>query len=404
MPLTNTKNKRMSSSQEVRLNGLLTKHRKGRLTPAEKEELRELLSGTPEHRRIWELIEGGSPYGAGLVRMYSYDEERVWKAILRADSRNNRRRIWRRAYAATAAASILLAVTLSLYFTVGRSKGQKDNILSSEFAPGSTMAYLQLSDGDIYEISDGVQEQLTEADNTSISIGPGEMKFEAGYILGPAHEPVTLSIRVPAGAESPPTVLSDGTKVWVNSASSITFPTNFTGATREVSITGEVYFEVRTDPDKPFIVRAGEQTVTVLGTSFNISAYDDDPTVETTLVSGKLKVAWNGFEETLAPGHQACIDKAAERMTVREVLAESHMLWIRGEFFFRDEPVESICRKFSRWYGVEFEVDDSVKDLLYTGVLRRYETFNKIAGLMVRTGDFNIKEEGGKIRIYRQNE
>lgn len=396
-------NKKLSSEQEVRLNGLLTKYGTGKLSAKEKAELKEILSGSAEHRQVLELLEGNSIYGPGMVRMYSYDEERVWNAILRADARNKRRRHLWRTYGIVAAASIALAVILSVYFTVGAGQKPIDNMLATEIVPGSKMAYLQLSGGDVYEISDGAHEQITEADHTSISISPQEMKLEALPGADSVHDPVMLSIHVPKGGESPPTVLSDGTKIWVNSASSITFPTKFTGDTREVAITGEVYFEVKADSARPFIVKAGEQVVTVLGTSFNISAYDDDPTVETTLVSGKLRVDYKGFEHTLEPGRQACIDKAAEKITVRDVVAESYMLWVRGEFFFRDEPIESICRKFSRWYGVDFVVDESVKDLLYTGVLRRYDTFNKIAGLMIKTGDFYVKEEDGKIRIHPQN-
>ncbi len=395
-----TKNSKLSTTDGTRINGLLVKYRNGGLSTAEMKELERLLSGSHEHREIFRTIKGGSDYGPGLARMYSYNEDRVWKAIMRADKKKKRHSLYRKTYAVGAAASIVIAVTLSLFLT-RQSRQEHLSLLSTEIAPGGRMAYLRLSDGQIHEISDGADKQLVEADRTRIEIGAEDMRFEAG--AGAGVEPVMVSLHVPVGGESKPTILDDGTKVWLNSGSGITFPTRFSGDVREVTITGEAYFEVMHNPERPFIVNALGQKVTVLGTSFNISAYPDDATMETTLVSGKLKVAYDGMETMLEPGRQARIDKTIGEITVNDVLAESYMLWVRGEFFFRDEPLESICKKFGRWYDVEFEIDPSLKGISYTGVMKRYTTFNKIAELMAKTGEFTAMEKDGKIKIIPQN-
>jgi ferric-dicitrate binding protein FerR (iron transport regulator) len=151
--------------------------------------------------------------------------------------------------------------------------------------------------------------------------------------------------------------LPDGTMVWLNAFSSLHYPTRFTGATRTIEVTGEAYFEVAADAARPFIVKTGKEQVTVLGTHFNINAYEDEPAVRTTLLEGAVKVSNGVGEVALRPGQQAAVREHAAGISVASVNAEDAVAWKNGFFHFDNADIQTVMRQISRWYNVEVRYD-----------------------------------------------
>ena len=155
--------------------------------------------------------------------------------------------------------------------------------------------------------------------------------------------------------------LPDGTKAWLNAASSLTYPTVFNGNNREVYMTGEVYFEVKSDKKKPFIVKAGTENIMVLGTSFNVNAYRDEAAMKVSLLEGSVRVG----SHVLAPG-QALINSTIVRTNVNKDVA-----WKNGIFDFQDAGIDEIMRQFSRWYNIDVVYEKGIPDIQFFGKMGR---------------------------------
>ena len=303
-----------------------------------------------------------------------------------------------------AAAAVLAGMLVSgaLLYQAGERLDPNRNRLLTTVEPGVRRAVLELSSGEQVLLADSVRTELSER-NVRIEINGDEIAYTASEKSGKQAEEAYNTIRVPLGGEYSLT-LGDGTRAWLNAGSSITYPLHF-GSRRCVTVTGEVFFEVAPDSRHPFVVSVSGVELTVLGTSFNVMAYDDEPSVETTLVTGSLRVAAEGEETLLSPGLQAGFDKSGGGLTVRKADVEACTMWRRGLLVFYDVPLRSICRKLERWYGVEIDTSSPTLDgVLYTGMIKRHATLNTIADLMNLTNDVVFTEDGGVIRVVRKSE
>ena len=353
---------------------------------------------------IRDRIEGHSDLGGELSRMYRYDKEMVWRRVCEEDRRYMRRSRLLRSLRIGAAAAVLAGMLVSgaLLYQAGERLDPNRNRLLTTVEPGVRRAVLELSSGEQVLLADSVRTELSER-NVRIEINGDEIAYTASEKSGKQAEEAYNTIRVPLGGEYSLT-LGDGTRAWLNAGSSITYPLHF-GSRRCVTVTGEVFFEVAPDSRHPFVVSVSGVELTVLGTSFNVMAYDDEPSVETTLVTGSLRVAAEGEETLLSPGLQAGFDKSGGGLTVRKADVEACTMWRRGLLVFYDEPLRSICRKLERWYGVEIDTSSPTLDgVLYTGMIKRHATLNTIADLMNLTNDVVFTEDGGVIRVVRKSE
>lgn len=191
-------------------------------------------------------------------------------------------------------------------------------------------------------------------------------------------------------------VLADGSKVWLNAASSVRFPAAFTTKERRVEITGEAYFEVAPlsingEQKVPFIVKVKTSSgngyeVQVLGTHFNINAYDDEPTVRTTLAEGKVKVDKGNHSVVLKPSQQAVLNKVSERFDVQPADVEEAIAWKMGMFEFHDANLHSIMRQLARWYDVDVTFSGSVSNKLFNGSIRRQATLSQVLQILKLAG------------------
>ena len=209
------------------------------------------------------------------------------------------------------------------------------------------------------------------------------------------------TMRIPVGGFYQ-LALSDGSKVWLNSMTEFRFPVAFTGEERKVYLTGEAYFQVAKDTNKPFRVVVNDMMVEALGTGFNINAYQDDNCLRTTLVEGKVRVSYSDTRQEciLVPGEQAVLKEGV--LTSGQVNVDDIIAWKKGRFVFSDMPLEIIANQLERWYDVEIRFDDTVaKYYRFTGVMKRYNELEQVLGLIEETTNVRFKVEGRQVKVFR---
>ena len=213
------------------------------------------------------------------------------------------------------------------------------------------------------------------------------------------EKPVYHTISAPVGGEYHFT-LADGTMVWLNSSSRLTFPTRFTGDMREVLAEGEVYFDVRHDENKPFIVRVNDVSVRVLGTKFCISAYPENEGILTTLEQGAVQVTSGDNYAVLKPGYQAVVDQYSGTISQRAVELSLYTSWVRGIFEYENMELDDIVVQLARWYDVQFTFSASeYKKRRFTGVVRKYEDLNGVLDMIEKTTNVKFIINGRNVTI-----
>lgn len=205
------------------------------------------------------------------------------------------------------------------------------------------------------------------------------------------------TIVVPRGGEYE-LVLADGTRVWLNSESRLTYPVRFTGELREVKMEGEICFDVARKEEQPFVVRTADLAVKVLGTLFNMEAYPEDSRVTTTLVRGKVEVAVGDKTQVLQPDQQLSVE--AGRFTLKQVVAEDYIGWTNGLFHFTEASLEEIMTKLARWYDVEFFfAKPDLKEAHFSLDIQRYENIATILSKLEKTGRARFRVSGKTVVI-----
>ncbi|MFC3199743.1 FecR domain-containing protein [Parapedobacter deserti] len=381
---------------------LLRKHIGGELTTDEKNELISWADSHPANRALLHKA-ADTTWLTNTLRDYDHvlpaEEEAVAQAlarhIMRQDTAQRRpsRKISRRLSTAATwwmcAAAMILAVTCAWLLLNSRHAAEGQRNVASDIAPGGNKAVLTLPNGrtiDLSEAQSGIEvgDQITYYDGTAIHI-PG---YDGKQILtSPDHmgarmgtSPL-LKLSTPRGGIYE-LVLSDGSQVWLNSASTITYPVQFTDSLRIVELSGEGYFAVTKDAKRPFRVITKGQAVQVLGTEFNITAYDDEEVTKTTLVSGAVKVAAPMTKPVFLkqPGEQAVINGQIRKQTAS---VDDEIAWRHGKFSFNNKTFEQVMQDLSRWYDLEIVYERNVPDAELMGDAFR----NQNLGLVLRVLD-----------------
>lgn len=310
-----------------------------------------------------------------------------------------------------AAASILILLFTAgyyLFFTKNSSPASITKFQSRKNKPemnipaGRDQAVLTLSDGSAINLDSVKNGTLTRQGNTKIVKGDnGELLYYVDQQSSNVSGYNTVSI--PRGGKYE-IVLSDGSKVWLNAASSLKYPTSFKGKLRDVVLTGEGYFEVAKNPAMPFRVTINDMTVEVLGTHFNINGYSDEHSVSTTLLEGSVKVtkavSLNAESKTvlLKPGQQADLARDGKLKVSSSENIEQVIAWKENNFEFNNDAIPAIMRQISRWYDVEVEYQGSIPARRLTGKFSRDVTLNQLIEMLQYTG-VNMKIENKKIII-----
>ena len=316
----------------------------------------------------------------------------------------------RRLKLSVAAASILIFISIGTYFFIS-SESPKNEIAKitlpkpnskNDIAPGGNRATLTLSDGSTIILDSASNGTISKQGNIKVvKLANGLLAYtQNGKQITENDEAFYNTITTPRGGQYNVT-LSDGTKVWLNAASSIRFPVAFKGTERRVEITGEAYFEVAKNAAKPFKVKAVSAEIEVLGTHFNVNAYDDEAAIRTTLLEGKVKVSVsNKVARFLKPGQQAEINKEGKIGVLDKADIEEVMAWKNGRFQFSSADLKSILRQISRWYDVDIEYNGNV-DLHFSGQLTRNENVSKVFEKLELTGEVHFRIDNKKIIVTR---
>ena len=297
-----------------------------------------------------------------------------------------------------AAAAVLLLAGTGVYLLLQRKeKPTLANIHSvpvkTDIMPGGNKAVLTLSDGSTIVLDRAAIGPVANQGATNIvKPNDGSLTYTGSKATDGTTAILYNTISTPKGGQYQVT-LPDGTKVWLNAASSIRFPTSF-GNTRTVQITGELYFEVTHDKSKPFIVQTGETNIQVLGTKFNVNAYTDEPAVKTSLMEGKVAVTRHAEHLTLQPGEQA-ICATHDPLTINHSPdMEQVMAWKNGLFNFNEVTLRQAMRQIANWYNVDVHYAAGVPDPKFWGKMQRDLTLSQLLELLNTTGvHFTIQEK-----------
>lgn len=295
--------------------------------------------------------------------------------------------------AGVAACAILFAVGLVVQKSWKKQPFKDHMELAEEFLPGKNGAVLSLSDGTSVALRTDqksiiVQEGLSYSDGTPLL---NEKQMEGN---------VMMKLTVPRGSEYR-VVLPDGTKVWLNAESELTYPRVFAGDKRRVQLSGEAYFEVLRNEKMPFVVKTTHESVEVLGTHFNVNAYKKEQISTVSLIEGKVKVSLDGKSaHVLKPGQQSQV--SGNQMKIEEINIEESVAWKNGEFMFNDESLKSAMSKVARWYDLEIEVEPALDSITLWGSLPRNEDFSKVLKMIKLVNrDVKVAIDGRRVRLMK---
>lgn len=342
-------------------------------------DLQELLSEADRERFVLSLGRDRQLKDLASERMHDRLLTKIrQQELVRLPNRYNRFR-W-----VLSAAAILLVVVAGVYFqSTNKSidKGTELAIVSNDVAPpSSNQAFITLSDGSRVALND--LENGVIADQGLVKVVKnknGEIVYQStGLSASGASGLNTLSN--PRGSKLIEMSLSDGSRIWLNSGSSITYPVQFTGKERTVSMEGEAFFDVVPDATKPFIVKNGNTAVTVLGTQFNVNAYTDEEDIKVSLLEGSVKINTAEQNSLLKPGEQARIGDAIS--IAKQVDMDNVMAWKNGLFSFDQAGLRSIMRTVARWYNIEVVYEGKFSDEKYEGQISMDTKLSEVLELL----------------------
>lgn len=369
------------------------------------------LSGqcTPEEKELLESYQDGIVMPDDQWESHLGDKQRLF-ATLKANleqsipdqslSRPLRGYTWLKV-----AASVL--VMLSAGLLIWRSQqpaGKKQSYAAApankKILPGGNMAYLTMANGAVIKLNGRKNGKLATQTGVQISkVKDGVLAYnnESGAGQNP-NEPAYNMINIPRGGQYQ-LVLADGTRVWLNSASSLKYPIAFYGKERKVELSGEAYFEVAKNPSKPFTVSVNGISVKVLGTHFNVMAYEDEKDVTTTLLEGSVKLMHHDHQALLKPGQQGMLNNQQTAFNIKNVDVDDAVAWKNGFFVFNDEDIQTIMKRISRWYDVDVIFPEKFKRKNFGGTVSRFKDVSEVLHSLELTGSVHFRTEGRRITV-----
>lgn len=363
----------------------------GRATAAEVEELFLMVEVSGDEKLATHLETAWLDY-TPVAKLDKTISDSMLKEILAPAKVRRIRPAW---WARTAvAASILAVVAIGIVLLQDKKPGEIALVETTHDieAPKETKAMIRLADGRTVAL---------ESLSTVMQDGVQVIKNENGEVIytGESGSLVYNTLSNPRGSEVVSLVLADGTRVWLNAASSLTYPVAFAGNERNVTITGEAYFEVAKDATKKFIVTSNGVNTEVLGTHFNVNAYEDDKEVRITLLEGLVQVSNHSNKVKILPGQQAV---AANSIEVREdANLREVMAWKNGSFEFAGKDLETLMKEISRWYDVDIVYEGSRPEANFGGRIPRTANVREVLNALQLTRAVSFMIEGRKIIVSR---
>lgn len=390
----------MASLRLDKITLLAEKKLSGVITPEEQKLLDEWLNQEPGEQVMWNSEDVDET--ALRERLLSRIKE---DANIPGDADAMGRIGVLRRYRWMAAAVLLLFMTTAYFLSQRRQRApaaiaQQDNPVQ-QILPGHSGAILTLANGQRIVLDSAANGTIAIQGAGRLVKHNGELSYEKRDQAGRrpyAHGRVAFNtLTIPRGRKFR-IILADGTQVWLNAASSITYPTAFTGGNRSVTVTGEAYFEVAKDAGHPFIVSVGSARITVLGTDFNVMAYPDEKLVKATLLEGSIKVSRADKQVIIAPGQQASFAAASGDIQVKEVQADQAIAWVHGKLSLNNLGVEEIMRQISRWYDVDVEFTGPPSTARFWGLINRDVNLSEMLKVM-RANGIDAHLQGRKVIV-----
>lgn len=352
---------------EDELAELLDRYKQGNSTAAERRWVESL------HLHTY-AVEPISEDAAAKQRMW----QQLQKGLSTDGAKKSRRIKW-----LTAAASLLLIATIAWLY---RPESSHTPIPQSfDIVAGGNKAILKMADGQTVNLDSSQHGVMILSDKLLYTDSTLAGSFHDDRVAG---EDLYNEIVTPRGGTYQ-VVLADGTRVWLNADSKLTFPQRFAKSKREVTLVGEAYFEVAKNKNHPFIVLTAGQEIAVLGTSFNVSAYESQLSEQTTLVEGEIRVATPQRTQQLSPGEQALI--TSNEIAVSRVDTTPFVAWKSGFIAFNEETLEHIMGEISRWYDVDVHFEEVDRQLRFGGTVSRYANVSEVLRRLELTGQVHFK-------------
>jgi len=376
---------------------LFERHFAKEMTEEEKISFFFLVNQSKYDDQLKQLIESRLEHFEHQTNPFTQDaEERMLTTILQSDKSASEpdfkvlplRRLWSRILVA---ASIVMMIGIGLYIY------QLKQITEASIAPGKQSATLTLADGRKIILSDATAGRLAQEEGVTISkTADGQIVYE---IKGAADANLVNRLTTAKG-ETYQVKLPDGTLVALNAASSLKYTTAMvSNGQRVVELTGEGYFEVAKDKAHPFIVKTSGQEIKVLGTHFNVNAYEDEETLRTTLLEGSVQVSFQGHKSVLKPGEQAIVKN--NNIHVADADVEAAVAWKNGEFVFTGQSITEVMNILSRWYNVEVEFKGPKTNERFESSLPKDKDITEVLELLELTNTVHFKIEGRKIIVSK---
>ncbi|MCT4646821.1 MAG: FecR domain-containing protein [Carboxylicivirga sp.] len=379
--------------QNSHISKLIFLHTKGELDDVQKKELQNWLK-EERNQKVFEEIVNKSII---LKKVREYDDaERdiVWSKLDNQLFKKKDKYKWLK-YATV----ILLPFAIGLFILTQTPKVGVEMVQVEEVKPGGTNAKLYFSNGEVIDLQKDTSSVLRSKDNLLVQRENNQLKVNSNQLI--ASYGVNMNrIVTPIGGEYQ-LVLSDGTKVWLNADSYLEFPSKFSDKYRKVKAKGEVYFDVATNKEWPFVVESQGVELKVLGTEFNLRSYFDEDFVATTLIEGSVLVS-NSLKESLklSPGKQIIVERGNNKMFERIADIESVTGWRKGRFIFKRRRVEDIMYDLARWYDVKIFFSNSrIKDVSMTLDITRYSEIEDVLDVMEATRLVSFNLSGKTIMV-----
>ena len=352
----------MNIKTQRHLSRLIFRYLRDRLNEEESRELERWRAASEAHELLFRRLLSSAHWQRSIGRFVKNesDTQSEWEIIRQRTVGRDRGKRTIRWYRYAAAIFLPLLIASGYFIKLSRTPQEK-TLISVPFIPGKSYAVLELADG------------------TSIDLGETAVR---GQIQGGHWEVRSDSLKY----------CEEGSKVFLNAESSLKYPVLFSGDLRKVKLEGEAYFEVKRNPEKPFVVDIGGMQVNVLGTTFGIRAYADEREIRTTLVSGRVNVSAGKQVYELKPSEQAVFDKQTEAVKVAAVDTELFVGWKDGRLVFDNCSLERILKDLGRWYSFEvFYATSAAKEIPFSLNIRKHEKFAQVLELMQSTGKIQFE-------------
>jgi len=369
------------------------------LSQKESDEWNTLLDGATTDSYLIELMDMNWDRIAekDKIKLGDNRSTEIFEYILvQSHKRTSLRRLWT---SISVAAAILITISAGLFYFSYQKTTKKTVSYATDIVPGKNSATLTLANGEKIFLSDDLKGVVAkEAGLSIIKTAKGQIIYNVVDLSPKVNHMNTLST---TKGETYQVRLPDGTLVWLNAASSLSYSTSLSErGIRKVKLVGEAYFEVAKDKVHPFVVSTDKQEIEVLGTHFNVNAYPDEPLSKTVLVEGSVKISTNEMSKILKPNQQASLSD--KEIDIEIVDSKQAIAWKNGFFSFDNENLESVMRKISRWYNVDVQYDcPEAKNGVFFGDFSRFDSISLVLKTIERGGAVRFEIKGNIVKVIK---